>query len=127
MILVLGYKNNYGGKKMNYSKFSNPMYNGKEGEPDYNRPPVHIPILDNLHDKDNNNIDRIPNEPEMAKVAGCTKLNVRALPDKQAEIICIIDCGHELMIEDICDGWAHVYTGSGIEGYVMVQFIQYEK
>jgi uncharacterized protein YgiM (DUF1202 family) len=59
----------------------------------------------------------------MATVISSGKLNLRTSPSKSGEILCILNPGEELLIEDLADGWAHVYTSSGAYGYVMSEYI----
>lgn len=65
-----------------------------------------------------------PKEPKTFIVESKGKLNVRKSADKDGERICQLDSGDQIQVEDIDNGWAHVYTSSGIEGYVMAEFIK---
>jgi hypothetical protein len=65
-----------------------------------------------------------PKEPKTAKVISSGKLNVRKTPGKDGTVLCLINPGSKLLVEGVNDGWAHVYTESGIEGYVMSEFIK---
>lgn len=63
-------------------------------------------------------------KPKTFKVTNCLQLNLREKPNLDANIIKRLVSGAELKIEDITNDWAHVYTTSGIEGYVMAAFIE---
>lgn len=65
-------------------------------------------------------------EIKTAKIANCLKLNLRELPDKDSEVICILTEKATLKVGRELDGWTEVYNkkGSKIEGYVMTEFIQ---
>jgi hypothetical protein len=62
-------------------------------------------------------------EPVYARVSCAGQLNVRELPDRFAGIICVIDSKGLVQVEDIDDGWAHVYTETGMEGYIIADCI----
>lgn len=65
---------------------------------------------------------------EIGVVSNCKKLNVRAEPDVNADVICVIDKGTKVsidMIESTEDFYA-VYLVSGVEGYCMKEFIAVE-
>lgn len=68
-------------------------------------------------------------EPEVRKfgrVYGCTKLNVRSMPNRDAKILAEVVEGSELMIDD-GDSTAVFYkvcTERGIEGYCMKQYVK---
>lgn len=65
-----------------------------------------------------------PTQPKMAIVISLGKLNVRMKPSKGSSILCVVDPGSQLLIESVDSDWAHAYTSSGIEGYVMAEFIK---
>ena len=58
-------------------------------------------------------------------VEGCKKLNVRAEPYLDAEVVSIIEIGKELMIDEAksTNDWYSVCTASGAEGFCMKKFI----
>lgn len=62
---------------------------------------------------------------EIGVVSNCKKLNVRAEPDVDADVVCIIDEGTEVSIDMIesTDEFYAVYLVSGVEGYCMRKFI----
>ena len=67
----------------------------------------------------------VPEIPVVGTVVGCTKLNVRAYPASDAEIVCIIDATApvEVVPAKTTIDWAGVVTEAGIEGYCMRKFI----
>lgn len=71
-------------------------------------------------------INNIPNEPKTYTVITKGKLNVRRHPSAgmQSEMLCQLRPGDKVQVESIEDDWAHIYTTSGIEGYVMANLIK---
>jgi uncharacterized protein YgiM (DUF1202 family) len=65
-----------------------------------------------------------PREPKFATVTSSGQLNLRKSPTTDSKVLCRLDKGAKLMVEDTRDNWAHVYTSSGLEGYVMSQYIK---
>ena len=74
-------------------------------------------------------IEGIVDEPiEQSKfgvVVDCSRLNVRAKPRTEAEVVCIIDRGSKVIIDDEKStlSFYKVCTEVGAEGYCMKQFI----
>lgn len=64
-------------------------------------------------------------EPVLAIVHQCHTLNVREEPDKDAAIVCSIQCLTEVMVDEneSTDEFYKIYTASGIEGYCMKKYI----
>ena len=59
-------------------------------------------------------------------VAGCAKLNVRKEPYKDAEVLCVINKGEEVVFDTEEATYEHFYkivTAKGVKGYCMKQFI----
>lgn len=58
-------------------------------------------------------------------VVGCTKLNVRAEPSTNAEVVCVLDAMSEIEIDvnKSSNEWFKVCTATGIEGYCMRKFV----
>lgn len=60
-------------------------------------------------------------------VSGCAKLNVRKEPYKDAEVLCVINKGEEVMFdteeEATYEYFYKIVTAKGIKGYCMKQFI----
>jgi uncharacterized protein YgiM (DUF1202 family) len=65
-----------------------------------------------------------PAEPKTFTVTSKGKLNVRKTAGRDGELVCQIGSGEKVQVESIEDEWAHIYTSSGIEGYVMAEFIK---
>jgi len=65
--------------------------------------------------------------PEAVKgvVVNCTKLNVRANPNSDAEVVCVLDAASEIEIDvdKSINEWFYVCTAVGIEGYCMRKFV----
>lgn len=59
-------------------------------------------------------------------VTGCMKLNVRANPKPDADVLCIIDVDSkvELDMNKSNKDWYHVRTANGVDGYCMKKFIK---
>ena len=75
-----------------------------------------------------------PKEPTLATgvVVGCTKLNVREQPSKDAKVLCIINKNDEVKVNLYHDkepelakdeSYYKVITSSGVEGYCVVKYI----
>lgn len=68
----------------------------------------------------------IPEEPAFPHgiVTGCSKLNVRAEPDLNAKVVCVIAKDSDVLIdlEESTDEWYAVYVGEE-EGFCMKKFI----
>lgn len=58
-------------------------------------------------------------------VTECLKLNIRKEPNKDSEVIAVVNCTDNLVIdaENSTDGWYAVATVSGIDGFCMKKFI----
>lgn len=58
-------------------------------------------------------------------VVGCNSLNVRAMPDRKADVISIIMCDDEVQVNvtDNYDEWYHVFTATGLDGFCMKKYI----
>lgn len=58
-------------------------------------------------------------------VANCAKLNVRANPRVDADVVCVLDAASEIEINvtKSTDDWFSVCTATGIEGYCMRKFV----
>lgn len=66
-----------------------------------------------------------PTKPIDGFVSGCKKLNVRIEPSITSDVVCIVDEGTTLMIDqsESTDKWFKVYTETGVEGYCMKNFV----
>lgn len=58
-------------------------------------------------------------------VVDCAKLNVRAEPSIDADIVCAIDVMSEIKIDvnESNNEWFKIHTAAGIEGYCMRKFV----
>lgn len=59
------------------------------------------------------------------RVVDCAKLNVREQPDRTADVVCVLEKNTEVEIDTTVDndGWYHICTAAGIEGYCMKEYI----
>ncbi len=66
-----------------------------------------------------------PKKEIFGTVGGCYKLNVRKESSIEADIIAVIDCLAEVMIDDeeTVNGFYKIHTASGIEGFCMKDYI----
>lgn len=64
-----------------------------------------------------------PKEPMIATVISHGKLNIRMGASRFSPILCTVNPGDELLVEDVSGDWAHIYTSVGLEGYAMKEFI----
>lgn len=66
-------------------------------------------------------------EPKIVKgtVAGCSKLNVRAKPSTDADIVCVLDVESEITInvDKSNTEWFCICTAAGVKGYCMRKFV----
>lgn len=64
-------------------------------------------------------------EPKMGVVVDCVKLNVRAFPEPDADVICQINASTNLLIDEdeSTNAYYKVCTEAGVEGYCMKKFI----
>lgn len=58
-------------------------------------------------------------------VVDCNSLNVRAYPDRKAEVVSIIMADTEVQVNvtDSYDEWYHVFTATGLDGFCMKKYI----
>lgn len=66
-----------------------------------------------------------PAPPVKGKVVGCERLRVRKLPDKNAEVLGMIEADAKVQIDPSksTTNWYAVYTAAGLEGYCMKKYI----
>lgn len=65
-------------------------------------------------------------EPKIVKVIGTEFLNVREVGNTNARIICVIEKGDELKLNNPLakdEDWISVTTASGLQGFVMSDYI----
>lgn len=62
--------------------------------------------------------------PSYGTVFNCERLNIRKGPDKKEEVLCIVNKGSKLTIndKDTID-WFNVTTEDGVEGFCMKKFV----
>lgn len=112
---IIKYKKENAKVRTNYSRFEKPKETKTELEKEVQTSPVKIPevsLSKGVYPK--------------ATVIGCIKLNVRSAPNKLGNILAVIDQGSNMLVRSTKDYWAHIYTDSGIDGYVMEEFIKEE-
>ncbi len=58
-------------------------------------------------------------------VVNCAKLNVRAEPNVEGEVVCVLDVMSEIKIDTTKSDneWFKVHTATGIDGYCMRKFV----
>lgn len=58
-------------------------------------------------------------------VVDCARLNVRANPTTDADIVCVLDVHSEIEIDvnKSTDEWFYICTAAGMEGYCMRKFV----
>ncbi len=83
-----------------------------------------------LEDLDNIIEEQVTEEEEKADVlfgvvTDCLKLNIREEPSKDSDVVTVVACLEELMIdmEKSIDDWYAVCTVSGLEGFCMKKFV----
>jgi hypothetical protein len=143
--LVLGNKNILGGGYMKnnneYNKYFNRNDRNENRGQRQNNNPVDEATFQNMQPADttatvqNTNTNNFSgtspenkpqNEFKNGTVENCPSLNLRKEPDKAAGIIKVLRVHDKLSIEGISNGWAHVHTRDGLEGYVMKEYIKVE-
>ena len=76
-------------------------------------------------------IEPMEDAPEVAEVTkngvvtDCAKLNVRAEPSVDAEVVCVISAATELLVDEAesTEDFYKICTAAGVEGYCMRKFI----
>lgn len=58
-------------------------------------------------------------------VTDCLKLNIRKEPNKDSEVVAVVNCTDNLVVDTkkSTDGWYAVSTVSGIDGFCMKKFV----
>ena len=101
----------------NYSMFSRKVENDKNVNEEVKEPAIATAGLAQVA------------EPKQDKIIGivddCDRLNVRAKPDKDSAVLCVIDktAVLDIDINNSTDEFYKVVTSVGIEGYCMKRFI----
>lgn len=77
--------------------------------------------------KDINETEELSN-PTMGIVSDCKKLRVRNYPELEANVICEIEVGSKVVIDEnkSTEEFYKVCTETGIDGYCMKRFIKVE-
>lgn len=108
----------------NYNSFSS-QKPAEEVKPE----PVEVEVNEEVKTEEPTPVVEQP-KPEVKQltgnVAGCAKLNVRKEPNKDAEILAVINEGAEVVINKIKStmDFYSVCTAAGIDGYCMKKFIK---
>lgn len=65
------------------------------------------------------------NKPVTGNVTGCSKLNVRAKPTIDADVLAILNGDSEIEIDPSrsTNEWLKITTAAGVEGYCMRKFV----
>ena len=80
------------------------------------------------YSKQNETEEAVTDTEEVKQVIGvvhnCEKLNIRKKPDKDADVLCTLNSGTEVLINDANEDFYSVVTESGIDGYCMKQYVK---
>lgn len=100
-----------------YTKFSKPPVVNNEVLEEIQNPVVEEEVIEEPIREESNNISGV--------VSGCKKLNVREQPDFNAEVVCVISEGSEVVVvmNENHGDFYKVCTAAGMEGYCMKKFI----
>lgn len=65
----------------------------------------------------------------MGEICNTNKVYMRIAPDKDSKHIDILEKGEEVMIDGVAEdvlgnGWYHLITASGKEGYTMAEYVK---
>lgn len=87
-----------------------------------NKEEIQEPVVEEIHLEEEVNLGTFPNK---GCVIGCDMLNVRSKPDKESNIVSILQRGVEIEILDLnaSDDFYKIVTEVGIEGYCMKDYI----
>ena len=85
---------------------------------------LHEELIEKEAEKSEEPVEQQP-DPVYGVIHNCAKLNVRKAPSADAEIVCVLDEGTEVRIDEdqSTDEWCNVTHASGIEGFCMKQYI----
>lgn len=116
--------------KHNYSQYSNKKNNKYENEIPENESIIENEVVTDVVETAAPEV-KMEVEPEVkpkkikGTIANCAKLNVRANPDSNADVLCILDAGSEVEINknESTKEWLRVSTAAGIDGYCMRKFV----
>lgn len=68
-------------------------------------------------------------EPITGTVVGCRLLNIRTEPDIDSDVVCVVPELSTLAVDlsESSNGWFHVYTPAGVEGYCMKKYVVFDQ
>lgn len=71
-------------------------------------------------------VETVPEIPVTGIVINCTKLNVRAKPVADAEVLCVLEAASEIEIDEArsTSDWYHIITATGVDGFCMRKFVK---
>lgn len=71
-------------------------------------------------------VETVPEIPATGTVINCTKLNVRAKPVADAEVLCVLAAESEIEVDMArsTSDWYHVITATGVDGFCMRKFVK---
>lgn len=126
----------------NYSQYSNKKHNKQ-----HSKPKIEETVIEQMSAIEDETVDAVttvaaPVEPAEVKmeesvetvtlnntvigtVTGCTKLNVRAKPASDAEVLVILNVDSKIEIDPSrsTNEWLKITTAAGVEGYCMRKFV----
>lgn len=107
----------------NYSKYSNNKKPATHASVD--RDVAHATPVASALELVDETVETVSVDIVEGVVVGCARLNVRAEPDIDAEIVSVLNAQSEMQINvsKSTDEWFHVCTASGIEGYCMRKYV----
>lgn len=78
----------------------------------------------NLPTHDINKEERVIDE-KRGLVTNCLKLNVRKKPNKESQVLVVVDAGTEVIIDlnRSTRNWYNVRTESGVSGFCMSEYV----
>lgn len=84
--------------------------------------PTVVPVVEPV-------VEVVPEIPATGVVINCTKLNVRAKPAVDADVVCVLAAESEVEIDEArsTSDWYHVITATGVDGFCMRKFIKINK
>lgn len=122
--------------KHNYSQYSNNKKNDNNSKVEETVELVTEQVVDEVTEAEPMAVET-PAEIKMESkpvavtgvVANCVKLNVRAKPIADADVLCVLDANSEMEINMAKSNkdWYYVSTAAGVDGYCMRKFINVNK
>lgn len=111
--------------KHNYSQYSNKNHKHNHNNADKTRDAVSTAPVTSALELVDETVETVPVDIVEGVVVGCARLNVRAEPDIDAEVVSVLNAQSEMQINvsKSTDEWFHVCTASGIEGYCMRKYV----